>query len=111
MFYISILHNIKENRFHPIYYRYSPMPGSMRDHTKGIRGQEEMVRWKSGGHHTEGFRTWAQTMEYFDNMLKKFSDRYHMPVYYDKKDIQKWDGEEVPATQIVLALSGLKMYE
>jgi len=49
----GMLQNTKTNRFHPILFRQAPMPG-------GADLTNQMQRYKSYGHHTEGFDTREQ---------------------------------------------------
>jgi len=49
MFPVCMLKNTKTGRFHPIVFRPGPAPSS--------RDEEDVQRYKSSGHHTEGFDT------------------------------------------------------
>lgn len=72
------IHNAKLDKYHPVMFRPGPQPSWE---------QGEPMRWKSIGHHTEGFpsledaRAWATTR---DEVLEIYA-------------LWEWDGEEVPA--------------
>ncbi len=52
----GLLHNTATGRWHPIYFRLAPRPSDTED------GQA--MRFKSGGHHTQGFLCCEQALEY-----------------------------------------------
>jgi hypothetical protein len=53
MYRILIQLSERTGRFHPCYYRMAPLPGNT----------VEPMRYKSGGHHTEGFKTLEEAQE------------------------------------------------
>lgn len=76
----GILTNTVTGRAHPILFRPAPMPGGADD---GYRAH----RYKSMGHHTEGFATMAEA----EAWLKACGDCVDMGGRGD------WNGEGVPA--------------
>jgi len=84
-FIIAMLHNLKTDRFHPILFYESPLPSSSED--------SKVVRHKSKGHHTVGFDTREQAIEFAQTTMKEY--------YPNARDcIEKdfpWDGEDTPA--------------
>ena len=75
----GILKNTATNRFHPISFRYAPPPsGDLSDGTK---------RYKSVGHHTDGFDTIEQAIEF----VKSIPEFELMDLAWE------WDGIDVPA--------------
>lgn len=80
----GVLRNMKDGRFHPIIFRMAPMPGA---------ADVELMaqRFKSMGHHTQGFASMDEVSAYFADpevIAKGIKDTGR------KWD---WDGEEVPA--------------
>lgn len=81
----GMLHNVKENRWHPILFRESPLPGPDRP--------DKPVRLKSVGHHTAGFPTREEAIA--DTEDKAPKGIAPTPRYDWTKDIP-WDGEGIP---------------
>jgi len=75
----GILQNAKTNRYHPISFRQAPMPGNAEN--------GPAYRYKSFGHHTEGFDTLDQAQEW----VKAKDD------CRDVGMVWLWDGEGIPA--------------
>ena len=82
--FYSMLHNKLTNRYHPILFTGSPRPSD----TEG-----ECNRYRSRGHHTEGF----DTLDEADEFAKTDAER--LGGFYDGV-IFEWDGEGIPARQI-----------
>ena len=81
----AILFNTKLNRWHPILFYESPLPGGP--------GKDVPIRHKSRGHHTLGFDNREDSVVSAKEMGSNFEGcRYAL-----EADIQ-WDGEGVPAT-------------
>jgi len=80
---MGILHNIRTNRYHPIAFRPAPMPGLV-----DLSSSSSAQRFKSLGHHTEGFDTKELALE----NIKSFPN--------DMKLIEgleyEWNDEEEP---------------
>ena len=53
----AMLHNEKLDRFHPLFFRPAPMPG-------GKDADMMAQRYRSHGHHTDGFATLEEAEEY-----------------------------------------------
>ncbi len=83
---IGILHNQKTTKFHPIIFRYSPLPGGA-----------DIPRYKSSGHHTNGFVFRDEAIRECFSMAvaltERFTERIQTAI---AKDIE-WDGETLPA--------------
>lgn len=75
----GILRNVLTGRFHPIVFRYAPLPSSPM--------RPAVERYKSQGHHTEGFYTEEEAVTFVKAHLEwtLTSCRW------------KWNGEDVPA--------------
>lgn len=73
------LHNLKTNRYHPILFQYKPLPGG-----------DGPNRWKSSAHHTDGFDTREQALEFIR------SDDKRNAALAIERDFS-WDGEDIPA--------------
>lgn len=87
---ITILHNLKEQRYHPIVFIEYPLPGPP--------SPDKPVRHKSKGHHTTGFATRDEAVAYASGELLKLVKEYSVgkPKLCLQKDFP-WDGEDVPA--------------
>lgn len=46
---VKIVHNVKDEKWHPIFYYDSPFPGPVE--------KQKVMRYKSKGHHTGGLQT------------------------------------------------------
>jgi hypothetical protein len=81
MIYAMLL-NTKDNRYHPILFRLAPMPGN-------ADANALAQRYKSKGHHTEGFATFDEAVAHIDEKRKEHG-------YQVAPLIMEWDGEGVP---------------
>lgn len=79
---IANLHNTKTNRYHPILFTESPLPGG-----------DGPTRHKSKGHHTKGFDTREEAIAECERMS---ADEYCGGRLCIAKDFP-WDGEDIPA--------------
>mgnify|MGYP007047102703 CR=1 FL=1 len=99
-FLIVLLHNAETDRYHPCYYYQSPLPSS--------GGTEGPVRYRSKGHHTEGFATEAEGWEGCKELRQGIIDSPLMDTGKDdcevelEEDIHRasWSPGEVPAHQL-----------
>jgi len=84
---VANLHNLKDEKWHPIVFRLSFTPSGMK-------------RYKSVGHHTKGFDTREAALEecrnIVDRAMKEKSFIGDAPKLCVGKDFP-WDGEEIPA--------------
>jgi hypothetical protein len=80
----GILKNTETGGFHPIPFRMAPMPG-------GADSAMTMQRYKSVGHHTDGYPTIDEAKAY---IATKHSEDHHMIF---TGDIWDWDGNGMPA--------------
>ena len=84
---VANLHNLKDERWHPIVFRLNPTPSGMN-------------RYKSVGHHTVGFDTREASIQECQNIvdrtLKENSFVGADPKLCIGKDFP-WDGEDIPA--------------
>jgi hypothetical protein len=79
----AILKNTATGRFHPIVFRYAPTPS---DDGTGPS------RYKSRGHHTDGFDTLDEARSFIESK----------PELDAAGALYEWDGEDVPAMVIWL---------
>ena len=83
---INLLYNTKLKRWHPIIFIYNPLPGV----------PSTPVRYKSKGHHTVGFETREEAVNYcYHDLAPKLE---HAESCFEN-DIE-WDGEDIPALVI-----------
>jgi hypothetical protein len=75
----GILKNAKTGRFHPILFRPAPLPSTSEE--------DKVIRYKSQGHHTEGFKTLEAACEWI-----RAKESLH-----DTGLVWNWNGEDVPA--------------
>jgi hypothetical protein len=83
---IGILHNTKTDRYHPITFRYAPTPSGL-------------DRYKSGGHHTSGFDTRSEALDFINNTMVNYFPGFTPCL---AKDFS-WDGENIPAMVVVFS--------
>jgi hypothetical protein len=80
---IAILQNTSLNRWHPIVFRESPFPGG--------RQLEAGKRYKSAGHHTDGFSTRDEAEAEAKAMCKRNGADFATDVVFE------WNGSGTPA--------------
>ncbi|UPT99356.1 hypothetical protein J4G48_0015435 [Bradyrhizobium barranii subsp. apii] len=80
----GILHNAATGRFHPIVFRLAPMPG-------GADSALSAQRYKSKGHHTEGFATLDEAKAWIGT---EPAPGFTMVPTGEEWE---WDGTDVPA--------------
>ena len=85
---VAMLHNQKTDRYHPILFQESPLPGPPSD--------DKPVRHKSFGHHTTGFDTREEALDNIETDESIRSECPNITKHLDK-DIE-WDGEGTPAS-------------
>ena len=81
----QMLYNTKDKTYHPIAFRNFPLPGE----AIGI------TRYKSAGHHTNGFASRNAALNYIDEVEKKATVIREL-----EKDVE-WNGEGIPAMVIL----------
>lgn len=95
---IQILFNTKNNTYHPIYFLQSGFPGGA-----DAKVNQNIVRFKSKGHHTFGFNErQAALQSIHERLVPGIKDAgYNVTLEVDQDS--EWDGEGTP-TDIVLRL-------
>ncbi len=85
---ITLIHNLKLDRWHPSLYLFSPLPGN----------PENLGRHKSKGHHTEGMATKEAAEQCIrEKLVPALTGNYGTPsLCLDA--IEPWDGEGIPAS-------------
>jgi hypothetical protein len=78
---VAMLHNTGTDRYHPILFRESPLPGN----------PENLVRHRSSGHHTKGFDTRPEALVSAEELAKRQDAKTCLA-----KDFE-WDGRDIPA--------------
>lgn len=81
--------NKKTNRFHPIVFRWAPLPGPQKD---GIP-----IRYKSQGHHTEGFDTREESIKECELMVGRVNRMNLGKAQLSVEEDLEWNGEGIPA--------------
>lgn len=94
MHLVMMLHNTKNETFHPIMFRDSPMPG------EGTGEHLNFIRFKSIGHHTTGFKSKEIALHECSNIKDKLVKHYDPDVVINTEDFIEWDGEGSPASVI-----------
>lgn len=90
---IAILHNQKTTKYHPIIFRHSPLPGGA-----------DIPRYKSSGHHTNGFVFKEEAVRECFSMAVALTGYYSQQIHTSViKDIE-WDGETTPAMSVLFVL-------
>lgn len=80
----ALLKNTATGRYHPITFRLAPLPGGTKI--------DDLDRWKSIGHHTEGFETQEAAEAW---IASNATDLFKIDILFE------WDGKEIPATSIM----------
>ncbi len=94
---IALLHNTKLNRWHPILFQESPLPGPPAD--------DKPIRHKSVGHHTAGFETRLAALDSAKDLVTQVTPRAIGPVQLALDQDMSWDGEGVPASVVFFVKS------
>jgi hypothetical protein len=89
---IQMLHNQKQDTYHPIFYYDTPLPGGFEEGSIN----NEVIRYKSKGHHTTGFKTRPEAVVSAMELLVKLEEQHDTVTLNIEKDIE-WDGEDIPA--------------
>ena len=88
----AMLHNTATDRWHPILFYESPLPGPPHE--------GKPIRHKSKGHHTEGFNTRDEAVIYCETRAKELNASLCIEKAF------AWDGEETPAMVVFFATCG-----
>lgn len=80
---VLILHNVQTDTYHVCWFREAPMPGR-----GGI--SDDIVRLKSGGHHTVGSPTLEGAQQQLDELLEQMLFR---PGNVQREPALDWTGE------------------
>jgi hypothetical protein len=84
---VAMLHDTTADRWHPLLFRESPLPG----------GEHTLVRHKSKGHHTVGFATHEEAIAECHSMAEELKAHAIGNVRTSLAKAFPWDGEGVPA--------------
>ena len=95
---VAMLHNTKTDRYHPIFFYESPLPGPP--------SKDKPVRHKSKMHHAGGFDTREEAMVSIDD--PKFEEQFGKLARCLDEDME-WDGEGVPAMVKFFSKDGTKV--
>jgi hypothetical protein len=94
---VSMLHNVKLNRWHPILFYESPLPGPP--------SPDKPVRHRSKGHHTQGFDTREAALISAKDLAEKIAPESIGPVSLALEADFPWDGEDIPAMVVYFAIN------
>jgi hypothetical protein len=95
---IANLHNVKDNKFHPILFLAHPLFGNS--------GDFESIRYKSKLHHTDGFVDRDQSLDFCSTTMLDYTRRnFGEPCFCISKDFV-WDGCELPAMVVFFLNNG-----
>lgn len=95
---ISLLHNVKLNRWHPIIFVEAPLPGPP--------DESRPVRHKSKGHHTEGFSVRDEAVAEARKLSERVAPNVAGAVQLALAQDLPWDGEGVPASVALFVKTG-----
>lgn len=91
---VMMLHNTSTNKFHPIFYLESPLPGG-----PDAEGNQSLIRYKSKGHHTFGFSDRNEALLSINNeLIEQINSIGYTPALELDNDLS-WDGTGIPADQ------------
>ncbi len=91
---VGMIHNYATDTWHPVAFRYYPMPGP---------GPDTVMRVKSWGHHTTGFATREEAAK---------SAAEHpgfCGVPFDDQFVYEWDGQGIPALVAFMTEGGKRL--
>lgn len=86
---IMLLFNTKFNTWHPIFYYEKPFPGP-------YDPSNTLIRYKSKGHHTAGFKDIDKAIDHIENDLAGRIKGMGYVVHIELNE-ETWDGEDIPA--------------
>jgi len=86
---VAMLHNEKLNKWHPIWFKESPLPGPP--------SEDKPVRHKSKGHHTQGFDTREAALSAAKELSNALKEQAIGPVSLALEKDFEWDGNDIPA--------------
>jgi hypothetical protein len=84
---IANLKNLQTGKFHPIVYRFYPLPNEC-----------PVPRYKSFGHHTNGFVFREEALTECIRLSTQISEEYECKVELATEEDMLWDGLETPAS-------------
>jgi len=100
-----ILRSQFTGRWHPILYNERPLPGAA----------PAPRRWKSVGHHTDGFHSIELACQYIFDAIERCDTSPLVNLvgswYHDLEVVLYWDGRGVPASVLFFDLSLLTKHE
>jgi len=94
---VQMLHNNKENKWHPIFYYDSPLPGGFEEGSIN----NTTIRYKSKGHHTHGFDIRDKAVESAKELEAQLKAQGDTVTVNIDTDIE-WDGEDTPTDHVLL---------
>lgn len=85
-----MLINRKTNTYHPIYYMEHPFIA--------FEANENVIRFKSKGHHTTGFATRQEALDSIEEQLRVPLRKmgYAIREELEEERLLEWDGEDIP---------------
>jgi hypothetical protein len=87
---VGMIHNLKDNRWHPVIFVEAPLPGPP--------ASDKPVRHRSKSHHTAGFATRKEAVESVKNDLApKLKPQAVGEIRLALDSDFQWDGEGIPA--------------
>jgi len=91
---VKMLHNTQTNRWHPIFYYDSPLPGGFDEGSINNKA----LRYKSKGHHTTGFDNRPAAVDSANELISQLKEQQHdtVTVEIDEKDDLIWADDEMP---------------
>jgi hypothetical protein len=95
---VGLIHNVKLDRWHPVYFSENPLPGDVQ-----IEGAK---RYKSGGHHTEGFPTRDEALSNAKGLAERLREHSIGATHTALEKDFPWDGEDIPAMVIFFNIDG-----
>jgi hypothetical protein len=99
--FIALLHNTKQDSYHPIVFNERPLPGVSREKSD----LEEIAgRYKSYGHHTTGFASRELALvDIRDNLVERVraNSAGEVKFFLAPDQLIPWDGEDIPAIRSV----------
>lgn len=93
-----MLKNTEKETWHPIFYFESPLPGQ--------ESKSDLIRFKSKGHHTSGFKNFGDAMVEAVSVETRLKSQGYS-VFSEVEPLLLWDGTETPVDTELKSLEQL----
>jgi len=96
---LTIIENTTDGTFHPVVFLVAPFPG-------GSKISHECNRYRSKMHHTTGFKTLQDAIDYLPDLVVWVKEKVTVgiePKYLKSFQVIKWEGDGVPSMTPIIS--------